>query len=205
MIINPNLEFITSNYKQTIDLIQKHVQKPRLERLLRLIETDYGQRYSLIPASTQKEFYGAFPGGLCYHNLNVMKWLNKFANLMAKDKYPLDTLITVAVLHEIGKLGDKDNEYYVSVESTWHRDRGIFYEINKNINFMRVNHRSLFIAQEYGIDLNQEEYLAIFLNGEQYSLDNESYQHKEPLLVKILRFADQYSIALEKENEVRFF
>jgi hypothetical protein len=169
-----------------------------------IIETDFGEKYMLAPSSTKKEFYGAYPGGLCYHNLNVMKWLGKFANLMAKDEFSLETFITIAILHEIGKVGDKNNDYYLPTTSEWHRTKGIFYEINSNIGYMRINHKSLFMAQEYEIKLTQDEYLSIFLNGEQYSLDNENYQFKEPLLAKILRFADQYAIFLEKEHEVKF-
>jgi hypothetical protein len=100
-------------------------------------------------------------------------------------------------------VGDLTHDYYLRAPGDhWYKEKGIFYETNKEIQYMRVPHRSLFLAHHYGIPLTQEEYCAILLHDGQYDDANRNYSHKEPNLAMILHFADLWATRLEKENEI---
>jgi len=195
--IDPNEEFITSNYGKTIEIVKKQ-NDPNLLNLLEAL----GDRYAIAPASARKEYHSAFPGGLCYHNLNVLKWIGKFAQTMTPGRYDLRTLIRVGILHDLGKVGDMENDYYLPQQSSWHRDKGIFYETNRKIDYMRVPHRSLFLAQLFDVNLCSEEYLAIMLHDGQFDDANKNYAHKEPDLAVVLHFADYWASRAEKTNKI---
>jgi len=190
--IIPDEQFILKNYDQVSKLCMK------FKGLSDLIE-DFGERYAICPASSKKEYYSCFPGGLIYHSLQTLLWISKFSSIMAEGQLTKETMIKLAILHEIGKLGTKEEEYYIPQNSDWHREKGIYYETNPKIQFMKIPHRSLFLAQQYSIELTQDEYLAILLANGQI---NDAMPGQEPNLATILRYAAQWAMKLEKENEV---
>lgn len=198
--ITPNEEFVKANFDSTVKLVEKLSTTSHLKTMLEFL----GDRYALCPASANKDYFSAFPGGLAYHNLNVVKWIGKFANLLCPDVYSKETLLKVALLAEIGKVGDLEHDYYLATDQKWQRDRGIFYEINKDISFMRIPQRSLFLANNFGVPLTQEEYLAILLFEGQNDETNSAYKYREPKLSLILQYANQWAQRSEKENVVNF-
>ena len=54
------------------------------------------------PASTR--FHGAEEGGLCAHSITVAKRLLEIADLWAPNQYSRDTLLTVALFHDLCKV-----------------------------------------------------------------------------------------------------
>lgn len=202
-MIKPTQEFVEKNFDKTIKFIEDFVKNPvRKEKLIKLFEK-YAEQYILCPASTKKEFYCAFPGGLSYHNLHVIKYMNKLRSTFEWKEITDDSIITVGLLHEIGKLGELNREYYVQSNlDNWHIEKGLFYEINQKISYMKIPHRSLFICQQEGIELNKEEYVAILLSDRDD--DNKTYDYKEPKLASLLQMADKAAIKEEKELQVEF-
>lgn len=193
MKIVPNEEFITKNYTKTIELLEK-LNLPELKKLVE----NYSEEYATAPASTYKKMYSAFPGGLCYHNLNVLKWLNTFANEVAPNEWSKSTLLKIAILHDFGKVGEKDNPYFVPNPSEWHRNNGFHYDMNDSLKFfMRVPHRSLFLAQQFGIHLTEDEYLAILLCDGQWDEANAPYKYKETRLAYVTNMAVQWARKVE--------
>lgn len=199
MKINPNEKFIVKNYEETLKLINDTFGKD--DPLHKMID-GLGNRYALCSATTRKEYYSAFPGGLCYHNRHMHFWMKKFATLMGVQSEK--SVVKIAVLHEIGKLGDLENEYYMELDSKWHRDKGMYFEVNPKVQFMKVPDRSLWLAQHYRIKLSQDEYLAILLHDviEVSGRREEGYHYKVPKLAALTQFAYRYSTQLEKENEI---
>ena len=124
--------------------------------------------------------------------------------MMAPNQYTLDTLLTVSLLHDLGKLGTTDEKYYLDQQSQWHRDKGMLYEINPKLQHMSIPHRSLFLAQEHNVLLANEAYLAILLHEGQLDDANKSYKYKEPTLAIILQYAVQYARKLEKDNIIQW-
>ena len=203
--IIPNEEFVKRNYDKTVELIKKTYkvenEKVFLPPLLRMIN-ELGMRYALCPASSHRDYYSAFPGGLCYHNLHVLQWLIKFSSLMAPDKYSKETLLKISILHDIGKIGDMKNDLYLPTKEDWKIKNGTYYDINPDINFMRIQQRSLHLANQYGVPLEEEEYLAILLSEGQNDDTNASYKYREPDLATILHYANDWCQRIEKQTKV---
>jgi len=202
--INPDEKFLMKNYHKTVELVAKTFQTDS-HPLLDMLET-FGERYVISPASPKKDFHSCFPGGLAFHNLNVIIWAGKFAQLLAPGKYDRKTLVTVGFLHDIGKVGDLENEYYIPTKDKWQRDRGIFYTTNWDMQYMKIPHRSLYLAQHFyakhNMSLSKDEYLAIMLHDGMYDDSNRNYSFKEPDLADILHQADCWVSRLEKDNEI---
>jgi hypothetical protein len=200
MKIVPNEEFVKDNYDRTIDTF-KEIATEKDHPLFLLLD-GMGERYALCPATSRKEYYSSFPGGLAYHNLHMFFWMKKFTEIIAPKQFSDGQLFEISILHEIGKLGDLEHEYYLPKNSDWHMKNGIFYEVNPKIQFMRIPDRSLYLAQEYYSSgrkcLTPSSYLSILLHEGR----EEGYQYKLPKLATITQFAYKYSTQLEKANEV---
>lgn len=205
--ITPDFEFIKKNYDKTLELIKK-VYKTEDEKvfvppLLRMIES-LGERYAICPASSNKDYYSAFPGGLCYHNLHVLQWIGRFASIMAPKEYSPETLLKVSILHSIGKIGDWNLDLYLPVQEDWKKKNGTYYDVNSDIQFMKIPQRSLYLASQYNVPLTQEEYLAILLSEGQNDDENAQYRYRETKLSIILHYANYWAQRLERENKINY-
>lgn len=202
--VKPNEEFIQKNYNKTVELIRQAYKIENEERslpsLLTMIQ-ELGVRYATAPASSSKNFYCAFPGGLCYHNLHVLQWIVKVANALAPKEHSLESLLKVTILSDIGKVGNKDKDLYLPISEDWKKRNGHYYESNPDIEYMKSNQRSLHLASQFGIPLTEEEYLAILL-ADPSEESNRTYKYKEPKLALILQFAKQWAQKVEKSITV---
>jgi hypothetical protein len=108
-----------------------------------------------------------------------------------------ESIIIATLFHDWGKAGTKDEPYYTHEDSEWHRQRGKIYNYNSNIKMTNAQ-LALFNMSQFGIELTEEEYLAILLNDGQYVTDNESYRMKEPQLALLVHFADRWATQCEK-------
>jgi hypothetical protein len=157
-----------------------------------------GERLALCPASSRKEYHAAFPGGLVDHSLRLLSNALKLCKAFSWDP-PKDSLIIGCLLHDIGKVGDHENDYYLPQKDSWRVDKlGEIYTHNKELQYMTVPDRGVWLCQHYGLHLNQAEWLAIKLNDGQYAEENALYKMKEPLLADIVHIADYISTKQEK-------
>lgn len=192
-----NDEEHTRNY----ELVQKMIDRlpePRRTKVKTMMDGKVGDVYFTAPASGREEYHSCFPGGLCQHSLNVVSNLKKLADALAPGKFDAATLIFVGLFHDLGKVGDGTNEYYVPNPSDWHRQKGMLYETNKACVYMPTSERGLYILQKHGIDVTAEEYLAIRLNDGQYDDTNKNYRMKEPELSLLVHWADMWATKQEK-------
>ncbi len=158
-----------------------------------------GERLALCPASSRKDFHCAFPGGLVDHSLRVLGNTMRLVKAFSWD-VPKDSLIIGALLHDLGKVGDHETDLYVPQDSDWHRDKlGEMYKHNKEIQYMTVPDRGVWLCQHFGLKLTQTEWLCIRLNDGQYADENAPYKMKEPLLVDAVHMADLISTKQEKK------
>jgi len=183
-IIVPNEEFVKKNYVKTITLHQQF----ELSDLVKLIE-NFAEEYATTPASTDEKYHCAFPGGLAYHNLYVLQWIGRFAGAMGADKFSKKSLLKVSILHSVGKLGDVDIPYYLPVSEDWKIKKGIYFEFNPLLSYMKIPQRSLYLAQKFGVELSEEEYLAVLLADGQLDETNRPYKYKDPNLAVVLQNA----------------
>jgi hypothetical protein len=189
-------EKITENFEKLESLCKR--LGDRSENVLKMVE-HLGERLALCPASARVEHHSCFPGGLVDHSLRVLTNAGKLAKAHGCD-FPLESLIISCLFHDLGKVGDENEDYYVVQKSDWHRDKGVLYDYNDKIPYMSVPHRSVYLLQKFDVKLTQDEFLAILLNDGQYIEANKPYAMREPLLSMIVHQADAFSTMWEKTN-----
>ena len=65
-----------------------------------------------------------------------------------------EELVFSAINHDLGKMGDKDNESYIPQTDQWRRDKlGEDYMFNKKLAFASVPDRGLFLLQQHDISI----------------------------------------------------
>jgi hypothetical protein len=192
-------EFLGNNLQLTCEILFKY-NNHSLRDLIGAQE----ERYIMCPASTRDEYYCAFPGGLCYHSLNVFKKM-KALNKALRGEYTNESLAKLSFLHSFGKIGNEMCDYYIPKKSDWHNERGIWYEMNpeygKDCVYMTIPHSSMLWAKDNDIALTEEEYIAILLS-EGVDQDNSKYAYHVPKLAMILKTAIDFACEEEKKLEV---
>ena len=124
------------------------------------------------------------------------------------DEYTLENVIFCALHHDLGKLGDMKEDYYVPNESEWHRiNQGKMYEYNDKLHYMTVTDRAVWLLTQFDIKMNQIEYLALRLTDGMYEDANKGYlmgfgegKNLKTNLPLILHQADMMATRLEKER-----
>tara|TARA_Y100000310_G_scaffold270538_1_gene284425 strand:- start:521 stop:973 length:453 start_codon:yes stop_codon:yes gene_type:complete len=82
----------------------------------------------------------------------------------------------VAMNHDLGKVGDLENDYYVPNDSEWHRkNQGKIYNHNPNLHYMTVSDRSIWLLNQFDIKISEVEHLGIKLTDGLYDKANEPY------------------------------
>lgn len=188
-------EEIASNFDKYRSFMER--LGDRAEPALALVD-HLGERLALCPASSRKDYHAAFPGGLVDHSLRVLTNAMRLVKTFSWD-ISKESLIIGCLLHDIGKVGDHENDYYLPQDSDWHRDKlGEMYKHNKELQYMTVPDRGTWLCQHFGLKLSQPEWLAIKLNDGQYADENAPYKMKEPMLADIVHIADVISTKQEK-------
>jgi hypothetical protein len=81
-----------------------------------------------------------------------------------------------ALNHDLGKIGDIENDTYIPNTSEWHRkNQGALYTINPKTEFSLVPDRSLFLLQHFGITYTWNEFLGIRIHDGMYEEANKPY------------------------------
>jgi len=166
--------------------------------------TEMGERACITPASGRESYHCAYPGGLIDHTLrvfdnarNLRKSFDFFSDI------PIESVIIASLFHDWGKVGDPGQDgtdYYVEQTSDWHREKlGEHYKYNDDIDYMKTSLRSICTLQSYGIILNQDEFLAIYLHDGPIEDKNKPYMMKEPKLATLIHMADHLATKMEKE------
>jgi len=142
----------------------------------------YADIVAMTPASSKLAFHSAYPGGYIDHVLRVLQSTVDMMKLWKKNGAEIDftqeELIMSVLSHDLGKIGDLPNgkEYYIDNDSQWHIEkRGEIYKFNDKLGFMKIQDRSLYILQQLGVELTENEYLAIKTHDGCYDPGNVSY------------------------------
>ena len=188
-----SIEQIQLNW-ETFEKLSRRLSDDSLNKLL----DDLGERLVMCPSSPREDQYGAYPGGLIEHSLKVcatMRTLNKSLEF----ELPVASILKVGLLHDLGKLGDLEKDYFVNQDSDWHREKlGQFYKFNEDLNKMSVSHRTLYLLQHFGITLTNDEWLAIQLAPGSHFEENRFYVGHEPSLALLLQQAKAVTIHRSK-------
>lgn len=182
------LEFIVTTFMSLIN----EIESPEIRVPLLKLMDDMGERIFEAPASHNLSYHNCCVGGLAEHSLRVYNNLKTLVREFGKGEgITHDSIVLVALFHDLGKVGSKDEPYYIPEDNDWQRDeRGAHYKHNPKLEFLGGAQRSIRVLTEYGVPLTEAEYKAILVHDGQYIPENKPYAHKEGMLGMFLHQAD---------------
>ena len=206
-------EQIEKNWGEFCENIKTYISSPRKEKLLKFYKK-YEERIMMMPAAHKKEYHNSFPGGYVDHVNRVVRCALQQANLWGVEGADMSTfteeeLVFSAINHDLGKMGDEENESYIPQTDKWRKEKlGEDYMFNKQVAFASVPDRGLFMLQSHGVQYTFNEMLAIQTHDGLYDDANKKYlftylpeQKPRTCLPFILHQADLMSARIEFEKE----
>ena len=211
--MNLTAEQIQGNWDTFISNIETHITGNRKQSLIDFYNK-YQERVMLMPAAHKKEYHNSFPGGYVEHVNRVVRCSIKQSQLWEEEgadmsTFTMEELVFSAINHDLGKMGDEDNESYIPQTDKRRRDKlGEDYTFNKKVPFSSVPDRGLFMLQSHGVVYTFNEMLAIQTHDGLYDAANEKYlkaympeQKPRTSLPFILHQADLMAARIEFERE----
>ncbi len=181
---------LKNSYDKYISLLHKFF--PNSKKAIDDLEEDLGERLFLAPRDTNPSS-GGFPGGLVSFALMTAKHCKAFSASVEPK-----SLARIALIHELGKLGDPEDgaELFVQETSDWHREKlGRHYKYNDNCPKMSVAHRTLYYIAKYGFEVDKNEWISLAVStGFQYD-ENRFYANEILPLAQSLHTARTFALA----------
>jgi hypothetical protein len=204
---------IQNNWTDLEETIKSYISEPRRSQLLDFY-SQYAERIMMMPASYKKEYHNAFPGGYVDHILRVVDCALKLNNVWVEmgvdtSTYTKEELVFAALNHDLGKMGDEENESYIPQTDQWRKDKlGEDYTFNTKLAFASVPDRGLYLLQQHGIKYSFNEMIAIQTHDGLYDEGNKKYlmawspeQRPRTALPFIIHQADLMASRIEFERE----
>jgi|TARA_R110001583_G_scaffold18365_1_gene73061 hypothetical protein len=189
-----SLENIKNNWKVYSSLC-KRLSDTNIDKMIK----DLDSRIVSCPASLNQSSYGAYEGGLVEHAIMIAKSM-KIINESMKMGATSESILKVALFHEIGKVGSLEGSLFIEQDSEWHREKlGQMYKYNESIQKSSPSHRSLYLLQHFNVCLSQEEWIAIQLSQGSHFEENRFYVGSEPTLAILLQNAK--SIVIHRSRQ----
>ena len=173
-------EKIQSNWNRYLTEVKNNISEERSSILIPFLKK-YEERMMMMPASSKDWHHSAFAGGYCDHVLRVLDCANSLYDVWTAQgadtsTYTIEEMRFAALFHDLGKMGQQEGEYYQPNDSQWHVDKlGMVYKFNTDIPAMKVPERSLFILQEIGCKVTQNEFITIKIHDGLYDESNKFY------------------------------
>jgi len=213
MIRNYTEEQLEANYNRFIEAIKKVFSGERLDKLLHMYSPEeLGTELAMAPASGKLNFHSAYPGGYIDHVMNVATNAYKIKKMFESGgghiNFTDEELLFAAFHHDLGKLGDGKEPYYLPQTSEWHQtNRKEYFTHNPKLQYFDVTDRAFWLLNQYGIKYTQKEQLGIHLADGLYNEAtkkywmgyNEDFQLKTDL-PHILHWADHMSTRIENSE-----
>lgn len=171
-----------------IDLVENKGRKEALQKLFDFLE----KKYSFSDKPAAKSHHHNYHGGLDVHTAEVCECMLKFNNSIAAFKFSLDSLLTVALLHDTMKT------YQYEFKKD---DKG--EEKIEILNFPCSGEAITFrLCTRYGIELTLDEMSAIEFAHGGWSIQSTDRRIQPSQLAYLLHMADLASAqfgAIKKE------
>ena len=201
---------LLKSYEDFIAALKKVFSGDRLEKLLHMYsENELGRELVVAPASGKLNFHSAYIGGYTDHVMNVARNAYKMKKTYEEGGVKVDftdeELFFAAFHHDLGKLGDPNQPYYLPQNDKWSQDKKKeYFTHNPALQYFDVTHRALWLLNQYGITYTQKEMLGIMLADGLYNEPNKKYlmSYSEDFSLKtdlpyILHWADHMSCRQE--------
>ena len=174
-----SVQQIEHNWKKLRDIIQNTFDGDRLINLNKMYDY-FEDRMCMAPASGKEHYHYAHVGGYVEHVLHIIDYAQQIKGTWEKNGATIDftdeELIFAAMHHDLGKVGDLDEDYYIPQDSEWHRkNQGSIFKHNPKLQYMSVTDRSLFLLQHFGIPMSEWEYIGLRLTDGMYEDANKTY------------------------------
>ena len=173
-------EQIQENWIEFNTNIETFITGERKQKLLDFY-SKFEDRIILMPASNNKKYHSAFPGGYVDHVNRVVKgalatydvWESFGCDMST---FTQEELVFSAINHDLGKAGDAEHEAYIPQTDNWRRDKlGEDYMFNTSLPFASVPDRGLFLLQQHDIKYTFNEMVAIQTHDGLFDVANEKY------------------------------
>ena len=127
------------------------------------------------------------------------------------DDYTEEELVFAALHHDLGKVGDLEDDYYIPNDSEWHiKNQGKYYVNNPELQFMTPPDRGIWLLNQFGIKMTMMEMIGIKLTDGMYDDGNiqylKAYAPEKKLksnMPLILHQADMATTRIEYEDWIR--
>lgn len=197
---------ILSQWKKLMSIVQENFSGEQRENIKQLFNHFEG-RFIDAPASSRPQYHNCFIGGLLDHTVRVIDTAvdiyEQFINMGVHVTATKQDVVMSAMFHDLGKIGDINNSYYILQTDEWRRNKlNEWYTFNNKLEPMSVTDRGLWLLQYFNIDLSPEVWKAIKLSDGMFDKGNE-YLFRQPdtrnILHYITHFADWISTVAEKQ------
>jgi len=197
-----------NDLEKIIDTSFSKERKPKLKAMYAKLQ----DRMIMAPASGIVHYHNCFAGGYVDHVLRVIKCAKQvdmlWRTMGADVTYTEEEVVFSALNHDLGKIGDMVNDYYIPNPSEWHRkNQGKIYKFNPELDYMSVPDRSLYLLSQNGISYSYNEAMAIRLHDGMYDEANIQYlktfntdKEIKSNLPTILHHADHMASRIEHDN-----
>ena len=137
-----NRKQIESNWNELMTIIDEYFEGEQRENILKLHES-FETQYKTAPASGRENFHNCFIGGYLDHVLHVIKNSLRIKELYVKNGVKVihsdSDVVLAAMFHDLGKLGDGEQPYYINQDSDWHRNKlKEHYVHNDKLEYMSI-------------------------------------------------------------------
>ena len=165
-------EQIQGNWYKLRDFITESFEGERLEKLNEMYDY-FEDRMLMAPASGKEHFHNAHVGGYVEHVMHVTDLAVKLRKVWEQEGASIDfteeEVIFAALHHDLGKVGDLENDYYIPQESEWHRkNQGAIFTHNPKLQYMTVTDRAIFLLSHFGVKYSEKEYIGLRLTDGLY-------------------------------------
>tara|TARA_R110000772_G_scaffold131121_1_gene239395 strand:- start:80 stop:634 length:555 start_codon:yes stop_codon:yes gene_type:complete len=152
-----------------------------------------GVKFITAPCTGLETLYGAYEGGLINHILITTKYAVFINENLPEDKQvPLEPLIRVCLLHQIGK-----TPMFVPQTSKWHNEnKGEMYKFDEDILSFKTGERSVYYALKSGIKLTEDEVYAMHNYASDFG--NSKMTHLGERIAAIVNSAISIAIIAQK-------
>ena len=170
---------ILDNWNKLMKLIEDTFEGERKEKLLKMYKY-FENRMSIAPASGKAHYHNAMVGGYVEHVLHVTDCAVQIKKLWesngAEINFTDEELVFAAMHHDLGKVGDLEEDYYIPQDSDWHRkNQGSIFKHNPKLQYMSVTDRAIFLLGHFQIPMTEWEYIGLRLTDGMYEEANKTY------------------------------
>ena len=202
---------IDDNKKKLLKIVDDYFDGEQHKNIMLLFD-HFNDRMGNAPASGRPNYHNCFRGGWLDHTLRVietsLQMKNQFIKLGVRVENSDSEVVLAAMFHDLGKLGDLNESYYLTQTDEWRRNKlNEWYTYNDKLEPMSVTDRSLWLLQHFNINVSTEVWKAIKMSDGMFDKGNEDYYRRSSdsrnILHYIVHFGDWMSTVAEKQHYIQ--